>query len=739
MDVQHPQLKCAGRAKTPTILQIEAVECGAVVLGIILAYYGRAEPLAELRRVCGVSRDGSKASNILKAARHFGLIAQGFSMELEALKTLAGPFIVFWNFDHFVVVEGFHRGRFYINDPSTGPRAVRLEEFDRAFTGVVLTMEPGPNFRAGGQRRTLIQSLCERLRGSGKAITYCLGAGFLLVLPSLVVPVLTQIFVDHLLTAHMHDWLRPLLVGMGLTMVFRGVVQYLQLQGLRRLRLKLSTVMASQFLWHLLHLPLSFYAQRYAGEVSQRLALNDKLAEVLSGRLATTVIDMCMMCIYAMVMFQYDVTLTLIGLACAGVNLMILQWIARRRMDANMRVLQETGKCYGVGMAGLQQIDTLKASALEADFFSRWAGHYARVVNAQQTLDVTNQTLSVAPNFLTALAFTLLLILGGLRVMEGHLSIGMLIAFQSIMQSFLNPVAHLVNCGGLLQELRGELHRLDDALDNEPLADAHPMTPPMDFTSETFRLHGYVQARNLSYSHDGVNASVIHQVSFTLTPGKLVAVVGASGSGKSTLAKLVSGLYEPSSGELIFDAEPSSRIPRQVMTHSIAMVDQDIVFFAGTVRENLTLWDSTVSDRQLVRACKDAAIHEVVVAMPGGYDAILLENAVNLSGGERQRLEIARALILDPAVLILDEATSALDATTERRIVANLRRRGCACFIVAHRLSTIRDCDEIIVLDHGRVVQRGSHHTLRYQGGAYRRLLCETDHSLDSFARSVPA
>jgi NHLM bacteriocin system ABC transporter peptidase/ATP-binding protein len=704
---------------------MEVVECGAAALGIILGYYGRYVPLAELRRACGVSRDGSNAANVLAAARRYGLTASGCTMEVEALEALPCPVVIYWNFDHFLVVEGFRHGRVYLNDPASGPRRVSREEFGQSFTGIVLIMEPGPAFTPGGQPPNTLHALRTRLRGTGGALAYCLLAGGFLVVPGLVVPALTQVFVDQLLIAGLHDWLRPLLLGLLLTAVCRGVLLHLQLQALRRLRRQLAAVLSGQFLWHLLRLPSSFYAQRYAGEISQRLPLNDQVADVLSGRLATTVIDGLMMLGYAGLMLQYDLGLTGIALGSAALQVVVLQWLARLRVDATLRVLQETGKLGGLAMAGLRNMETLKAGAVESDFFARWAGYYARASNAQQTLQVTNQTLGTLPTCVNALATMLVLVLGGLRVIEGHLSLGMLVAFQSLMQSFLTPVTSLVGFASTLQDLYGALHRLDDVL-HHPAVPARVHTPgPTPRT--TTHWHGRVQVRNLTFGYSRVSPPTLENVSLTVQPGQRVALVGPSGSGKSTLARLVCGLYEPWQGEILFDDVPRAQLPPQVLSQVVAMVDQDIVLFAGSVRDNLTLWDSTVPDEQLIQACKDAALHEVILALPGGYDAALREGAANLSGGQRQRLELARALVHNPQLLVLDEATSALDALTEQQIMERLHQRGCACLIVAHRLSTLRDCDEILVLEQGKVVQRGTHTALLRQGGAYARLLRDAD------------
>ncbi len=745
------------RVKTPTILQMEAVECGAASLAIILAYYERIVPLAELRIECGVSRDASKASNLILAARRYGMVADGFKVEhLEQLKELSPPFIVFWNFNHFLVVEGLSKHWVFLNDPATGPRRISWEEFDEGFTGVVLVMELGPDFNKGGRKPSVILGLIDRLRGSVGAILYCILAGFLLVLPGLAIPVFSQVFVDEILVENRTEWLRPLILGMILTTVWQGLLTLLRLRYLRKLRIKLSVGMSTRFLWHILRLPIRFYAQRYAGEVSNRASLNNKVAQVLSGQLATTVIDAVMVLFYALVMFAYDGVLTLIGICFSAINGLALQWVARHRIDANTRLVQDWGKAAGVGIAALQSIETLKASALESDFFSRWSGYYAKAASAQQELEVTNQILGVLPVFLTSLTSMLILVVGGWRVMDGNLSIGMLVAFQSLMLSFQQPVNTLVDFGSTLQELEGDLNRLDDVLGNslDPEVETRQFKSLRGRGVQAFevssndspdpsriartkvksqnqeereisdsRLQGYVELRNITFGYSHVDPPLIENLSLSLQPGQRVALVGASGSGKSTLAKLICGLYQPWSGEILLDRTPRREIPREILASSLSLVEQDIFLFGGTVRDNLTLWDATVPDEQLVKACQDAAIHETVMAIPGGYDGELLEGGVNLSGGQRQRLEIARALVRNPAILVMDEATSALDAQTEQIIVENLRSRNCSCILVAHRLSTIRDCDEIIVLDGGKVVQRGTHEKLWEEGGVYERLI----------------
>ncbi|MBW4684002.1 MAG: NHLP family bacteriocin export ABC transporter peptidase/permease/ATPase subunit [Komarekiella atlantica HA4396-MV6] len=714
------------RRRTPTVLQMEAVECGAAALGIVLGYYDRIVPLAELRQACGVSRDGSKASNIINAARRYGLQAKGFKVDLDGLHKLECPYIVFWNFNHFLVVEGFAKDKVYLNDPATGPRTITPAEFDQSFTGVVLVVEPSAEFQPGGRKPSLAVALWDRLQSSLGALVYCVIAGLLLVIPGLAIPAFSQAFVDNVLIEGRNDWLRPLILGMILVAILNGFLTLLQLQFLRRMKIKLAVGMSSRFLWHILRLPVSFYDQRFAGEISSRVRLNDSLANLLSGRLATTVISAVTVVFYAAVMLQYDVVLTLIGIGFVVVNVSVWRWVSRQRVDANLRLMQEQGKVSGVAISGLQSMETLKASGLESEFFSRWAGYYAKAINARQEMDTTNQTLGVLPSFLTSITSMLLLAVGGLRVMDGALSIGMLIAFQALMQRFLEPVNNLVGLAGELQEMEGNLGRLDDVLRNaiDPTVERERSMPATHtLPAANVRLQGYVELRNITFGYNRSAPPLIENLNLSLKPGQRVALVGGSGSGKSTVAKLVCGLYEPWAGEILFDGQPRADIPRSIITNSVALVEQDISLFAGSVRDNLTLWDSTVPFSNLVRACKDAAIQDVVLSMPGGYNADLAEGATNMSGGQRQRLEIARTLVNNPAILVMDEATSALDAEAEKIIDQKLRERGCTCVIVAHRLSTIRDCDEIIVFERGKVVQRGTHEELQQMEGKYLQLI----------------
>lgn len=711
------------RVKTPTVLQLEAAECGAATLSMILAYHGRIEPLTILRRECGVSRDGSKASNILKAARRYGMLAKGFSKDVDDLFSIAPPFIIFWNFNHFVVVEGIGKSGVQLNDPASGHRIVSMPEFERSFTGIVLLLEPGPEFERGGKRPSVTRAIANRLSGATAAIIYCVLAGFLLVLPGLALAGFNQIFLDSILLERRADWLQPLVLAMTVTLLVQFALRVLQLRYLRRLKIMLSIKLASRFMWHLLRLPAVFYAQRFAGEIANRSRLNDKLAAILSGRLTQTTIDVVMMGFYAAMMFYYDAVLTVVGISVGVVNVLVLRWMSARRVEANMRVLQDYGKSQGTALAGLRSMETIKSSGLESQFFEKWSGYYAKTTNARQELDLSNQWLQTLPVFLTAVATTLVLIVGGYRIIHSYLTIGMLVAFQSLLRSFLSPINHLVNLGGLMQELQGDLHRVDDVLE-------HPVESPPEVRELTrddgervVRLKGFVELNGITFGYSPLEPALLKDFNLSVLPGQRVALVGVSGSGKSTLLNLISGELTPWEGETLFDGVPRDRIATDVMVNSFSIVTQDIFLFGGTVRENLTLWDTTVPDGYLHQACQDAAIHDVVLELPGGYDCMLLEGGANLSGGQAQRLEIARALVNNPSILVLDEATSALDAETERIIQDRLAARGCSCIVVSHRLSTIRDCDEIIVMKNGGIVERGTHDGLWQAKGEYARLI----------------
>ncbi|HEY9899301.1 MAG TPA: NHLP family bacteriocin export ABC transporter peptidase/permease/ATPase subunit [Pantanalinema sp.] len=709
-------------ARTPLRLQLEAVECGAVALGIVLAYFGRRVPPGELRAECGVSRNGNSASSMLKAARRYGLMAKAFHLEAARLKELQVPQIVFWNFTHFLVVEGFRKGTVHVNDPARGRRRLSLAEFEEGYTGLVVLLQPGADFQKGGSGLGVIASLYGRLKSARRALLLLILLGALLVVPGLAVPLTTRIFVDHVLVQQRAEWVNPLLIGMLAIALLTGVLTQLRRYYLNRLKTALAARMSRGFLRHLLNLPLSYYAQRFPGSIAIRFSINSRLATLLSGRLATTAIDLLMIVFYGAMMLVYDPLLSGVVFAAGLLNLLVLAWIGHLRVTANMRLAQEQGELAGIGLAGFQAIETLKASASEGIFFTRWAGHHARALKATQHLAALETSVRVIPSLLSSLAAATVVVVGGARVMEGHLTMGILVAFQTMVGSFLGPINGLASLGASLQAVLSDLAQLEDVL-AEPADEASKGARPAEF--EATRLRGAVGVEGLTFGYSPTDPPLIDDFSLAIAPGQRIALVGASGSGKSTVARLVAGLYAPWSGEIRLDGRSRQEIPEAVLAQSLSMVEQEVVLFSGTVRENLTLWDRSVSEAELLRALADSELLEDVLALPRGLDATLLEGGMSLSGGQRQRLEIARALVRDPAVLILDEAFSALDARTERRIDRNLRERGCTCLIIAHRLSTLRDCDEILVLDRGRIVARGSHAELAAKPGLYAELIAE--------------
>jgi len=712
------------RVRTPTILQMEAVECGAAALAIVLAYYGRWVPLEELRHECGVSRDGSKASNVLRAARKYGLEAKGYKYEdLDKLFDLEFPVILFWNFNHFLVLDGFDGDRVFLNDPAQGPRTITLQELDASYSGVVLTFKPGPEFRKGGTPPNMVPALRRRLTGSERALMFTVLCGLFLVVPGLVIPTFTRVFIDEYLVSGQAWMVRPLLLAMGATVVVQGLLTWLQRYYLLRLETKLALVTSSEFFNHILRLPAAYFGQRFAGEIGSRVQINDRVAKVVSGKLATTVIDSVMTVFYAILMLVYDVVLTVVVIGIALLNVLAIKLAARIRTDASRRLMQDKGKLMGTAMNGLRMIETLKATGSEGEFFARWAGYYAKTINTEQQLGVLTQVSTAVPAFVQTVATAAVLVLGGLKVMNGELTVGMLVAYQTLLASFTRPLASFVQFGSTLQELQADMNRLDDVLRYPEDPQYQQDRDRVPYDPKVVKLSGQVELRNISFGYSPLEKPLIEGFDLVVKPGRRVALVGGSGSGKSTIAKLVSGLYEPWQGEILFDGKPRKQIPRDLLVNSIGMVDQEVFLFGGTVSENVTMWDPTIAPGRIQQACYDAEIDEVIQAREGGYKATVQEGGGNFAGGQCQRLEIARALVGEPTLLILDEATSALDPTTEARIDEAMRRRGCSAIIIAHRLSTIRDCDEIIVLERGRVVQRGTHEEMKDVDGPYRRLI----------------
>jgi NHLM bacteriocin system ABC transporter peptidase/ATP-binding protein len=709
------------RVRTPTVIQQEAVECGAAALGIVLGYHGRIVPLEELRVACGVSRDGANAANILKAARSYGLEASGFRTETSGLAKSPLPAIVFWNFNHFVVVEGAGQRDVWINDPAIGPRRVPWEEFEDSFTGVALELTPGPDFEPGGTRPGLVKGLAARLSvvNAAAPLALCVIAGVGLAVPGLIVPAFLKIFVDLVLGEGQRHLVPALVLGLLAAAVAQAGLTWLQQGVLNRLSTKLALSMSTRFVRHLLRLPVGFFLQRYAGHLAARVALNDRVASLLSSQLTTTLLSLVSAVVYGAAMLVIDPALGAVAIALGVANVVALRAVSRRRRDVNAVLVSETTKLNAVSFAGIQAIETIKASGSEDDFFARWSGQQAKVVNGRQQLGVATQVLATVPTLLAALSSTAIITLGALRVLDGTLSLGSLVALQFLAVAFTVPIQSLVTLGGTVQEAEGDLASLDDVLRYPPQetngsALLEPRASP---------LSGRLELDEVTFGYNPLAPPLIDRLSLIVEPGHRIAIVGPTASGKSTVARLAAGLYQPWSGRILLDGVPRDELAPDVVAAAVSLVDQEINLFEGTIRENISLWDTTIGEQAIVGAARDASIHDDIVRRTGAYDRRVEEGARDWSGGQRQRLEIARALSNDPALVILDEATSSLDPIVEREIDEALRARGCACLVVAHRLSTIRDADEIVVLDQGRVVQRGPHDQLMAEGGLYAELV----------------
>ncbi len=725
--------------KTPTVLQMEAVECGAAALAIVLGYYKLFLPLERVRADCGVSRDGSRAINLVKAARRYGMEAKGLRKEPEDLQDLTMPVILHWNFNHFIVLEGISRGRAYINDPASGRRTILLDELNRSFTGIVLSFQPGKEFIPSGSKSTILEILYPKLRTETKPLLFLVLAGIAMLIPGIALPAATRIFIDDILLANHVSWLYPLLAFMSFFIALEVLISWLREICLMKWETDLSIRLSGNFFYKILFLPLSFFDQRFAGEISSRVALNDQVATILSGKAASTVLDIVVSIVYLALLFMYSWVLTIVACLIAVTNLIFLNRISQKRVDLSRKLLQEQGKLSGVAVSGLQTIESLKASGHESDFFERWAGYHAGFINTERSVGISTSLLTVIPTFINGIGTTAILAIGSYLIITGNMTIGYFFAYQALLINFLFPIQRLVNMGGDLYELEGSLQRLADVERNviakDNLTDSEDGCST-DIAISKRKLEGHLEFKEITFGYNPFELPLLDKFSINLKPGRRIALVGPSGCGKSTIARLIAGVYDPWSGKICIDGIPLVDIKKSLRYLSLAFVSQEIFIFEGTIRENIALWDKTIPESDIIEAAKDAEIHNLIISLPGGYEYYLSEGGKNLSGGQRQRLEIARALAGSPSILVLDEATSALDPVTERLIEQNLTCRGCTCLIIAHRLSTIRDCDEIIVLKNGKIVEKGTHQQMLMKKGPYYDLITAEETTVAPFVEA---
>lgn len=711
-----------GVAKVPFIMQMEALECGAASLAMILAYYGKWIPLEQVRRDCGVSRDGSNALNILKAARNYGLEASGYRYEPEYLRDNGTfPCIAHWEFNHFVVVCGFKKDKVYLNDPAKGTVVVSMQEFDEKFTGICIQLSPSENFVPEGKPRSTINFAKKRLAGCGVAIAFVVVTGIISSLMGVINPVFSRIFMDRLLTGTDPGWHIPFIIVMSAFGFIQILMQFIQAIYSRRIEGKMAVYGTSSYMWKILNLPMEFYSQRYAGDILSRRSGNANISNSLINTFAPLVLQAVMMVFYLVVMLKNSVLLTLVGISSIVINMFVARIISKRRVNLSRVQMRDSGKLASCTTSGIEMIETIKASGAEEGYFQKWAGYQASVNTQSVAFAKLNQYIGSVPSVVSIFTNTLVLMLGVYLTIEGKFTVGMIMAFQGFLGSFTAPATTFISAGQTLQELRTNMERIEDVM--EYPADENSALRQQTGDVSYKKLKGRVEMKNVTFGYSRLAPPLISGFDLKLEPGSRVAFVGSSGCGKSTLSKLISGLYAPWEGKILFDGKPIKEIDRSVFTGSLAVVDQDIIMFEDTIASNIRMWDETIEDFEVIAAARDAQIHSDIIQRENGYDHKMIEGGNDFSGGQRQRMEIARVLAQDPTIVILDEATSALDAKTEYDVVNAIRDRGITCIVIAHRLSTIRDCDEIIVLDKGKVVERGRHEELYAKGGLYKELV----------------
>jgi len=702
--------------KVPMIMQMEAVECGAASLAMILAYYGKWLSLEKVRETCGVSRDGLSMRNILKAARYYGLEPSTYQVDAGELPGME-PAIIHWEFKHFVVYRGTKGDKVYLNDPGLGPVEIPMAEFRRSYTGIAMTFETTDRFEPGGHRVNILNYIVKNMGGAVTAFWLTFVFTLLVAVVALFTPLFTGVFLDEILSGRNANWATVFFCLMGAVAAFHFLVVFLQQRYSKRIAGQLSLHANIRFLQHLMRLPMNFFSMRFAGDLQQRQYLSRNIPLALVEVLAPQAINIALLAVYLVLMFSYNHVLTLIGILAALVNLGVLRYYATKRLNKMRSTLQSDGKYFSATVSSLENIESIKAAGAEMKAFENWVGIWSRKFNNERAVQLQQAQMSLLPTLTSQMLNAAVLLIGAWYILQGEFTIGMLMAFQGFMTAFMDPVGKVVAAGQRLMEMRSQMERVDDVMNYPEEKNAPVVATGPD------KLVGEVELRNVTFGYSPTQPPIIKDFNLHLQPGQSVALVGGSGCGKSTIAKLIAGLYKPWSGEILFDGRPADQISREEITNSLSMVDQQIVLFEDTVTQNIRMWDRSMEEFTVLMACRDAQLYQVIVNRPNGFATRVMHNGNNFSGGQRQRIEIATALAREPIILVMDEATSALDPNTEDLLMESIRNQGITQIVVAHRLSTIRDCDQIIVLDHGNIVQRGTHDELISVDGLYKKLM----------------
>lgn len=717
----HPVTE--GVAKTPVIMQMEALECGAASLCMVLAYYDKWVPLEKVRAACGVSRDGSNAQNIYKAAVAYGLLVKAYRYEVEdIMENGTFPCIIHWGLNHFVVLNGFKGGKAILNDPARGCVKISMEEFDENFTGICLTFEPGEEFEPEGEQKSVMKYAVDKVKNTGTAFYFVFLITAVISLLGLIQHVMARIFMDKVLPSGNTGWLKAFIIFLSVVVFMQIVISGIRAVYMLKIEGKLAIVANSEFMWHVLRLPLDFFSQRMSGDIATRQKANQNMVASMIKIFAPLIINFFMMIIYLVVMVRYSLWLTLIGIGAIFIHLWIAKVISEKRINITRVMMRNQGNLDGITFNGIEMIETIKSSGADNDFFEKWSGIQASVNTQQVEYTKVNQYMWTIPVIVSSVSDILILVTGAYMIIKGQFTIGMLLGFQGFVTSFREPAEELVSANQSIQEMRTNMERIQDVMYYG--TDVNYYSQSEDYIEEEYdKLTGRVELNNVTFGYSLLDEPLIEDFNLSIEPGKRVAIVGSSGCGKSTVSKLISGLYQPWSGEILYDGKKFAQINHQVFTGSLAVVNQEIILFEDTIANNIKMWDSSIEDYEMILAARDAQLHEDIMQRDGGYQYRILEGGKDFSGGQRQRMEIARVLAQDPTIIIMDEATSALDAKTEYDVVNAIKDRGITCIVVAHRLSTIRDCDEIVVMDKGKIVERGTHEELMEKQGLYTRLV----------------